>query len=288
MSWTNHTLRNFKHRQAFRTARRLLSRIIIMLFSLTALTGSLASADFWFLGVGNDGYINDVDGIYNSLMQTPNWQSSTVHERRYTNRTGSQIVGDLAWFSNAQEDDVAIFYYSGHGSFSSDSSGEEMSGWALDSFDETIGHGSNFCTDDSIANALSAVNPAVTLVTIFDTCYAGGMVGGTQDLNTLPNVFAMLSSSEDQVSYGGDPLSNFTDLLVQGITGPWPADSDENGIVTLNEWFYFAGDRIVDQTPINFDAADFGSTPIASVPEPTSMLIMLSSMVCVTFMRRRN
>jgi len=258
----------------------------VLLFIM--LTTSLVHADYWFLGVGNDGYIMDIDGLYDTFMTTYNWQNTTVHSRRYTDHGGSQILTDLAWLGNAGPGDLAVFFYSGHGSYTGDDSGEELSGWSIDSEDETIGFSGNYCTDDAISNALSIVNPQAAVVTIFDACFSGGMVGGLDDLNALPNVYALLSSREDEYSeyIEGDPYSIFTTQLINGISGSRPADLDYDDSVTLDEWFGYAAANTIGQTPVNFDADNLGTIPIA-VPEPTTVALLGLGSLVLTFRRKR-
>lgn len=262
-----------KGREDYRCSKAVL---VILILLLGMFSGSSAFGAYWFLGIGNDGYIRDVDGLYNTLMSTHNWQETPVYSRIISDHGGSQILDDLAWLGNAQPGDLAVFYYSGHGGFLSDYSGEELAGWAMDSFDETIGYTYDQCRDDQISNALNIVNPAVSLVTIFDSCYSGGMVGGLDDLNALPNVYALLSSREDQPSYGDYPYSVFTTHLINGVSGMITADNNNNGFVTLDEWFGYAAANTIGQTPVNFDASDLGSIPIISIPEPATMVILLT------------
>jgi len=236
-----------------------------------------ALAEYWFLGIGNDGYIKaegkDINGLHTTIMLAPNWQAATVNSNILADREGSQILGDLGWLAGAGPGDLAVFFYSGHGSATGDVNGDELAGWAIDSPDETIGLlAGDWCSDDQIAAGLSAVNPAVPLVLIFDCCYAGGMVGGLDDLNSLPNLYVMMSSLENESSYGGDPYSEFTQQLVNGITpagGAWPADANADQAVTLDEWFAYALANCTDQTPVKYDSG-LGDLNIVYVPAPAS------------------
>lgn len=241
-------------------------------------------ADVWFLGVGNDGYYTDVTGIYSAYVRLPNPSATPIHPRLLSDRSGSTILSDITWLAtNARPGDLAIFYYSGHGGTTYDSSRDETSVWPRNSSDETIGRLSSWVTDDQIATAIGGIDEGVPVVTIFDSCYAGGMVGGREDLNVLPNVFVMMSSREDQVSYGGYPYSRFTQELISGLGSGLPADSSRDGSITFGEWFDYAYARVWGQTPQCFDAGNLGSLPL--IPEPGTALIL--ALGCLGLLRRR-
>ncbi|NIA22259.1 MAG: hypothetical protein GWP05_09930 [Anaerolineaceae bacterium] len=154
-----------------------------------------------------------------------------------SNRNGPQIEADLLWLAaNAGPGDLAVFYYSGHGSYASEDNGDELAGWAMDSFDETIGTlAGPWVRDDQVSSALSGINPLAAVLTVFDTCYSGGFVGGTQDLNVLDNLLFISSSTELTLSYGGSPFSVLPEQLINAVGPSLPADLNNDGIVTFNE-----------------------------------------------------
>ena len=247
-----------------------------------------AVADVWFLGVGNDGYYTDIAGVYNAYTRLPNPYETPIHSRLLSNHGGSTIVSDIRWLSDsARPGDVAIFFYSGHGGQRSDYSGEESAGWAINSYDETIGLSYNWCTDDQLAGAFGNIDPGVPLVAIFDSCYAGGMVGGREDLNALPNVYAMMSSCEDQVSYGGSTYSRFAEQLINGLGYGLPADTSDDGTVTFDEWFGYADLHVYGQDPVSYDAGGMGALPIIPVPEPATVSLLALGWLGTLRRRRR-
>jgi len=248
---------------------------------------SVASADIWFLGVGNDGYYTDVSGVCNAYARLPNPHETPIHSRLLSNHGGSTILSDIGWLgANACPGDLAIFYYSGHGGTTYDYNYDEVTSWPRNSSDETIGRSYSWVTDDQVADAIGGINQAVPVVAIFDSCYAGGMVGGREDLNSLANVFVMMSSREDQVSYGGSTYSRFTEQLINGLGYGIPADASRDGTVTLTEWFDYARGHVYGQTPQYFDADTFGSLPLVPVPEP-GMVFLLAAGGCALLHRRR-
>ena len=213
---------------------------IILVYLLTTLTSSSACGAYLFLGTGNDGYFTDASGVWSNLEGQQGWEDA--QHRLWSNRTGSQIQSDISWLQQAGPGDVVIWYYSGHGGSSTyDGNHDEPIG---NLYDEAIGllNTSNWVIDDEITNALGQINPSVPIVAIMDTCYAGGFVDGTYDLNRLPNLVAMLSCEADQSSYGlvGDPFSLFTTGLIAGLGTGMPADLDSDGVLWSDEWFSYA------------------------------------------------
>ena len=55
---------------------------------------SPALADYWFLGVGNEGYMDDVDGLFGALTQVDNWQEDHVHSWLHEDRPGPQVLNE--------------------------------------------------------------------------------------------------------------------------------------------------------------------------------------------------
>jgi len=256
---------------------------------LTAATPSLA--DYWFLGVGNEGYMDDVDGLFTALTQADNWQEGgDVHSWLHEDRSGSEVLDDLFWLTwLPSSTDVVVFYYSGHGTQELDWGFDE-----IDLYDECIGMTGAVCTDDEIADELRWLPSTVPLVAIFDTCHAGGMTGGWDDLDTLPNAFVMMSCAEDESSYGGWPYSEFTGHLVDGITwngNGFPADQwwpggNGDGAVTLNEWFAYADRYTLGQSPQFCDTNGLGSLVIAT-PEPATVCLLGAGALSILLRRGR-
>jgi hypothetical protein len=235
----------------------------LLVFAVATVPAHWAKADIWFLGIGNDGYYTDVTGLHNAYCDLPNPHGVAMHSRLLSNRSGSAILSDIGWLAdNAGPGDLALFYYSGHGGTTYDYNHDEVTAWPRNSSDETIGRTSGWVTDDQVTSAVRRVDSQVPVIVIFDSCYAGGMVGGYQDMGSLSNVFVMMSSREDQVSYGGYPYSRFTQQLVNGLGCGLPADLD------------YARLRVSGQTPQYFDAGGFRSLSLVPVPEPTTLAFL--------------
>lgn len=262
-------------------------RAVALTLTMSLVLATSTRADVWFLGVGNDGYYTDIAGVYNAYTQLPNLHETPIHSRLLSNHGGSTISSDIGWLStNAQPGDLAIFFYSGHGDTTYDYNHDETAGWSQNGYDEILGSPYNWITDDQVTGALSGIDPTVPVIAIFDMCYAGGMVGGGEDLNSLPNVFVMMSSLEDQLSYGGATYSRFAEQLINGLGSGLPADTNYDGTVTFDEWFGYTPGRVYGQTPQYFDAGTFGSLPIVPVPEPGTALLLAAGGCALLRMQR--
>lgn len=93
--------------------------------------------------------------------------------------TKANILGGLKWLiAGAEKGDVLVFYYSGHGSWIADISGDE-----IDHKDETIcPHDyatADMIKDDDLRNALKGLPAGVNLDVFLDSCHSGT---GTRDL----------------------------------------------------------------------------------------------------------
>ena len=242
-----------------------------------------------FYGVGNDGYFNDVVGIETALSRSIGADDFISYA--YANLSGNNIYNTtLALRPLLTGDDTLVWYYSGHGGYiSDDAAGDETrsGSTALDSYDEVIGlqGDRDWLSDDELAGALNSLaDTASDVLVIADMCYAGGLVGGTDDLNTASGLTFFGSSSELEPSYSfaSDPYSLFTDSLINGLSN-WAADSDRDGILLASEWFQYSYDLTVDswgvQQPVYFgeDLMIASQTP-APVPIPGTVFLLATGL----------
>ena len=264
---------------------RLKFSCIFWIFGALLLIPTTGLAKTVFYGAGNDGYYNDVVGMETAL-------STLIGVRKFssythTNLSGSEIYDTtVALKPFLDPNDTLIWYYSGHGHFFSDDSlGDETQpgSFALDSYDEAVGlQGNNdWLSDDELARALNSLaDTTAGILTIVDMCYAGGLVGGTSDLNIVPDLTFLGSSSELELSYffSSDSYSLFTDSLIQGLFS-WTADSDSDGILWASEWFQYSYDLTVGsagvQHPVYFgeDLMIASQKPVP-VPIPGSAFLL--------------
>jgi len=261
-----------------------------------------AMAQFWFLGVGSgvvgeppneyDIY-HDVVGLWGAMTGWPDWgglSEDYYHLRK--DLDGQGILNEIDWLGgNVSSGDLAMFFYSGHGGTVTDFSRDEPD---RPRDDEVIGYGSSWVTDDDIALRLKPIGDAgATTIAVFDSCYSGGMFGGTEDLNTVDNIFIMTGSEEDKPSYIylDEPYSVFTTSLIDGISGDAPADINSDGSIYPAEWFEYVQLNTPDiQYPQCFSNLGSEHNKALFTPEPLGMLLFLvgfPSLFAVKRFRRR-
>ncbi len=172
-------------------------------------------------------------------------------------------------FSNADENDRIIFFFSGHGS---------PSGLIPYDYDSFV---SNILTYDKVKE-LFAVSKASTKLVFADACHSGAIkkeassksaaevLHDLEPKSTLPqsnrrNVAIMLSSDGDQLSYEAPSLSQgvFAFYLMKGLGGA--ADKNNDNLITMAEAYYYVRDNTYNfvrenmreiQTPILFGNFD--------------------------------
>ena len=122
--------------------------------------------------------------------------------------------------------EIALFYFSGHGTIRADESGSLVSQGAGDR---------RLVSMDRIIE-LANTSPANEAIVILDCCYSGA--AGLKDDDGAPKPWAELAegvsilaaSREDEVAKAGRPYSLFTELLVDSLKG---GSADIRGRVNL-------------------------------------------------------
>ncbi len=285
-----------------------------------------ARADTYFIGVGNDGYFTDVKGLYKAMSlwdpwPTPSADNMTIISGRsliqwspdpnvilLNNQGGGGIGKALSYFGQlAGPDDIVMFFYSGHGGPGPDIDPDEFKPDAIPDGDEEIGllGDPNWIRDDQIAEILGTWNSEATIVSIFDACNSGGMVGGQNDLDHIgnDNVAVITGSAEGEDSYGGFPYSLLTQELIDALGPGLPGDLNDDGYLYADEWYAYAYEHInlgtqAPQFFSDYDAAHnqplfYESGPAlslgvpAEVPEPATVLFLLSGGAVLALVRRR-
>lgn len=251
-----------------------------------------------FTGIGNDGFFSDVIGIFSTMQTSPSLKKISdqyLHE----DLSGSSIASSISSLQSVlQPNDTLIWYYSGHGGWEYDGSDHDETAtgsFAEDNYDETIGllYGSDPISDDELGQAfLSLSSTGSRIVTIFDACYAGGFIGGANDLNMVPGLTFLGSSGEleDSYSYDDQPYSIFTQGLIDGLTG-FSADFDGDGLLMASEWFEFASDYTLagvgNQHPV-FWGDDVLIADVAAVPLPGAFWLLGGGLAGLFSLKRKS
>lgn len=181
------------------------------------------------------------------------------------------LQGIASAFSQADDDDVSYFYFGGHG-------GKDGNIYFICPTDMTSSVSSKISVNE-LEEALSAIQG--TKVVIIDSCYSGGFIGKggdsdkfsdkdlkafnenivkiffseqnrenrERDLLTADGYKVLTSCSYNQISntinFGDNIIGAFTAALLEGCGyNNFPADSDNNGKITLEEAYLYVKGKI--------------------------------------------
>jgi len=235
--------------------------------------------------------IDDAVDMEDVLVSYGNWDINNIE--LLIDEGASKIGIDTAiayMASESDEDDVCLFFFSGHGSRIDD---DVLDGDEEDGYDEVIcpwdttAEIGNAISDDELGTWLS-VCPG-NIVVILDTCMSGGFAtkGTEGTIKTVPNpqvpknsiakkhfgeglvehlkqrpisrdlnqpgYVVLMACEEDKSAYESRRLENgvFTYYIVEGLWGPADANSDNK--VTAEEDFHYADPLVLKYKPTNQD-----------------------------------
>ncbi|MGD2249355.1 MAG: caspase family protein [Candidatus Methanofastidiosia archaeon] len=141
------------------------------------------------------GCVNDIRDVAHTFhaLGIVDAKPTTMHILTNARASKANILKEFKWLiKGAQEGDVLVFHYSGHGSWMVDVFGDE-----IDWKDETIcPHDfktAGMIKDDELRNLISGLKENVTLDVVLDCCHSGT---GTRELNALAAV-----PEEQRVTY---------------------------------------------------------------------------------------
>ncbi len=248
--------------------------ILIFICGCTYFCGQ-NNTSFYALIIGIDNYNdpripdlsyckNDAKEILDSLLEH-GWREEEITIYRDSEATKDAILSTLnSMVQRAQENDYIFVYYSGHGTYVSDSSGDEDDGTdeAIIPVDYNSGDISTLIFDDELGESFSECKTEKGIF-IFDSCNSGGFINkalqgeeilkpryiqiedtkgsatnGDLDIINLP---VMTASGQDESSYEDPPLQHgiFTYFLLDGIKN-LNADRDSDNYITIRELFNYA------------------------------------------------
>ncbi len=234
--------------------------------------------------------VDDAEDMSNVLVSYENWDIKNIHLLTDSDASKINIKSAITnMVGSADEDDVCLFFFSGHGSRIPDEDGDEGKS---DHYDEVIcpydttGYLENVISDDELGGWLSTC-PG-NIVVILDTCMSGGFVKGVEGtIKTVPNprvskdaiakkhfgeglierlkqrpisrdlnqagYVVLMACKESKSAYESPMLGNgvFTYYIEEGLWGPANANSDNK--VTAEEDFYYADPLVLKHKPMNQD-----------------------------------
>jgi uncharacterized repeat protein (TIGR01451 family) len=196
-------------------------------------------------------WLKDATALRDVMKTWDNWKGGTINVIG-AGASAPGIAGSLGG-AGIGVDDFFLFYYSGHGSYTTDENDETVPP-ALDKCDETLytsGAPHQFW-DDSARAAFDGFAAGAYKLAVLDSCYSGGFWNGEDtgplpqgDLERVSQTTLLASVPEDKIS----PVSSdFTHALIKGATkdatGFAPADTDKDHDITVEEWFDYAKSQV--------------------------------------------
>jgi hypothetical protein len=251
---------------------------------------------YWALLVGVGDYaenpeqdrpdmISEVNDLHALLLQSSWWPEDHIKVLTGADATVVNIIKGLRWLDRMEKsNDISLVYLSTHGfplGFDIPPKDE------ADGTDEALvsywgfAYPSLFIWDDELNVLLNRLESKGVCL-IVDSCYAGGFndppnwnISGVQESTQMSNSLAaeqwvrgfgedvrgqkrvvLMGSCEDELSYSG----GFGPYIIDGLRGY--ADTNEDGIVTAEEVFYYAQPRSTPrQHPTMYDGYD-GELPL--------------------------
>jgi hypothetical protein len=231
---------------------------------------------------GVDGALNkldfaarDAEALARTLSTRGGFSQDAVTLLRDAEATRDKVIEALkALRSRVGEDDVVLFYFSGHGSMGTGSDGKGH--YYLIPQDGTLADLNKSALMDDLMEELIGQLPSRQVVIVLDACFSGGGGGairarGVRNANlTVPpaprplieptsgRIF-MAASKPEQVAWEDDQRKGglFTSYVIEGLSGA--ADRDGRGVVTALDLYQFVSPRVrdyarqeikADQTPI--------------------------------------
>lgn len=248
--------------------------IIIFVFGCTYFEGQ-EKTNFYGVIIGINDYndpsirnldwcINDADCILSALLEN-GWKEDEITVLRNGEALKNTIINTLRLIvERACADDYIFIYYSGHGTYIADTSGDEDDGndetlIPVDAVFEATG---TYLTDDELGEIFSECKTEKGIF-IFDACNSGGLINkglvyndkinvryieskntsgsatnGDLDIITFP---VMTASRQSEYSWEDSDLEHgvFTYFLLEGFTDR-NADRNEDGYLTIRELFHYA------------------------------------------------
>jgi hypothetical protein len=169
-----------------------------------------------YIGTSNElsGCINDVDAMEKMLMKTGFNNFVKLTDKTLVKPTKSAILNAFTnLLRSSKVGDLLCFFYSGHGSYILDRSGDEVDGRdeAIVSLDM------NIVSDDELKAIIQReLKEGVTLLGIFDSCFSGSILDlkymyndslnfdkyteYDRNLDSKGNVICLCSSNDNQTS----------------------------------------------------------------------------------------
>jgi hypothetical protein len=243
----------------------LQKRLLFCVIIAVALTGSIAQADYYFYGVGNDEFQQNPGTLWSALSMYSQWDDSRcVIRQNWDANDGKRSTGrnnprdsmydDLLWYAdNLKSDDLFMFFYAGHGGWnaldnnfdegktprprSNDPCPANDPPYEYDEFFGYVGGSTYYMWDDDLKVIFDNFDPGVTVVVISGACHSGGWIGGANDLDksapALNNALCGIFSVPEQGLGIGVGSSNVYEILLTTAL----TNTVMGNFYTMSEWY---------------------------------------------------
>lgn len=272
-----------------------MKRILFVFVTLLIWTTPMAQANTIFVGIGNDGFKNDINFADRSLSPY-----ASVHAEFDQN---GAMLGELSVDANdlrAGQPDVLIFYYAGHGQTKADPDDRGDTDLQIGTF----AAGTTPVTDDQLTSTISDINgkfPTAGIMVILDACHAGQAVDDSNDLASV-DAFVVGSARKDECASEDSAVAGVFNAAFKRVKGDFEADSNHDGNVTLQELqdfmisnIAFYKGRGTKGTPffLNFGSNNMNaivvSKPVGpATPEPATLVLLGSGILGLIARKRRS
>jgi hypothetical protein len=219
--------------------------------------------------------VNDANDMHDTLIQN-GWKDEEITLLLDGEATKNAILSAMdSMVKNADASDYILIFYSGHGTFIADSSGDETDGTdeAIVPVDYIYGNNSTLILDDEIGECFASCKTEKGAF-IFDSCNSGGFInksgaistggfikrspvagepqaryfnimetkgpGANGDLDVI-NIPVLTASGENEDSFEFPSLQHgvFTYFILEAMHNR-NADTNHDGYITIRELFDYA------------------------------------------------
>jgi hypothetical protein len=187
------------------------------------------------------------------LLKRYNWNDDQIFVLQNEFTKKDAVMGMFDWLvtEGVDEDDVVLIFFSFHGSHKQDTfpfdEPNQMDGFLV-TFDFEFEILENGILDDEFGAALDTI-PSKNVIVIVESCHAGEMIDGSEDLCGDGRVI-LTSCTEEELSFFlyRRVIGLFPYYIIKGMSGF--ADRNLNGCISAEELYQYAQMRTIFQSYI--------------------------------------
>ena len=197
----------------------------------------------------------DAQDMFALLVDGYGWDPSNIMVLLNESATAENILSGISWLEEecSHPRSIALFYFSGHGSFYSNnmaiSDGDEQHDQCIMPHDGDTQQIENIIFDDTLREYLAGFRADSTIL-MFDSCYSGGFIDDVGANGRL----ILASCGEREMCWEGAETGKvqiengvFTYCILEAFGGA--GDMDGDGMVSVEEAGNYAMTHVGDFTP---------------------------------------